>query len=71
MKFLINEAYGITLNETSSDNVYQAQLAVLDALVGSCNKLYLRIYSIKSVTSGTQLVTRYTQPRWACNSIGG
>lgn len=49
MKFLISEAYGTTLNETSSDSAYLAQLAVLDALVGSCNKLYLHIYSIKSV----------------------
>jgi hypothetical protein len=71
MKFLISEAYGTTLNETSSDSGYLAQLAVLDALVGSCNKLYLHIYSIKSVTSGTHLVTRHTLPRWACNSIGG
>jgi hypothetical protein len=26
---------------------------------------------IKSVTSGTHLITRQAQPRWPCNSIGG
>jgi hypothetical protein len=26
---------------------------------------------IKSVTSGTHLITRHAQPRWPCNSIGG
>jgi hypothetical protein len=26
---------------------------------------------IKSITSGTHLITHHTLPRWPCNSIGG
>jgi hypothetical protein len=32
---------------------------------------YLYTLPIKSVTSGTHLISRHAQPRWPCNSIGG
>jgi hypothetical protein len=44
------------------------------------NKMYFRFScpmydhkhsSHKSVTSGTQLITRHKLPRWPCNAIGG